>query len=428
MFGKIVANTGWLFADKILRMGGSLLVGVWIARYLGVKDFGLLNYAIAFVALFNPIALLGLDGIVVRQLSTATAKETEILGSTLCLKIAAGICCLLLSVVAIGIARPGDSISTTLVAILSLSGIAQAFDAIDFWFQSQVESKYAVIAKNTAFAIVVLLRVLAILMKASLVVFAWISVVEIVIASVGLVIVYQRRGFSMWQWRWTPQVARNLLAEGWPLIFSSLAIVIYMRIDQIMIGNIIDDRAVGIYSAAVKISEVWYFIPVSVATSVAPTIYQAKQVSKQLYYQRLERLNRSLVLLSLALTIPMIFIAQPLVTLLFGSHYLEATNILIVHIWTAIFVFTGVATSSWFTAEGLNQLSMYKTVLGALINMSLNSWLIPIYGGLGAAIATVISQACAAFFLNAVHPQTREIFYLQLRSFGIPIDRQPDGS
>ena len=66
---KLIGNTGWLFADRILRLGVGLWVGIWTARYLGPEQFGLFNYSIAFVALFSVFATLGLDGIVVDSIS-----------------------------------------------------------------------------------------------------------------------------------------------------------------------------------------------------------------------------------------------------------------------------------------------------------------------------------------------------------------------
>ena len=413
---KILANVFWLFADKILRMGCGVFITVWIARYLGVKQFGLLNYATAFVLLLSPIANLGLDNIVVYKLTSEESNNKDkILGTTFYLKLLGGILSLVLAFASISIIRPGDAISISVVTILSIIGVLQAFDTIDLWFQSRVESKYTVIAKNTAFVLTSISKVVLINIQAPLILFVWVSVAEIFLGSLGLVIFYRIKGFSIRMWQWSFSVAKFLCREGLPLILSSLAVMIYMKIDQIMLGDMIDNRAVGIYSAAIRISEVWYFIPVSVASSVSPAIYKAKEISEQLYYERILKLNRWLVLLSIALAIPMTFFSTSIVVLCFGNSYVEAGNILAVHIWAAVFVFTGVATSPWFIVEKLNHLSMYKTVLGAIINVLLNLWLIPIYSGLGAAIATVVAYAFSGFIFHVIHPRTRNLFKLQMK-------------
>ena len=360
---KILANVFWLFADKILRMGCGVFITVWIARYLGVKEFGLLNYAIAFVLLLSPIANLGLDNIVVHQLTSESSNKDRLLGTTFYLKLLGGILSLVLAFVSISIIRPGDATSISVVTILSIMGVLQAFDTIDLWFQSRVESKYTVIAKNTAFVFTSISKIVLINIQAPLILFAWVSVAEIFLGSLGLVIFYRIKGFSIRMWQWNFSVAKFLFREGLPLIFSSLAIMIYMKIDQIMLGDMIDNKAVGIYSAATRISEVWYFIPVSVASSVSPAIYKAKEISEKLYYERIVKLNRWLVFLSIALAIPMTFLSTSIVVLCFGNSYVEAGNILAVHIWAAVFVFTGVATSAWFIVEKLNHISMYKNCI-----------------------------------------------------------------
>jgi PST family polysaccharide transporter len=413
---KIIANTGWLFADRILRMGVGLFVGVWVARYLGVEQFGVFNYATAFVALFSTLSTLGLDAIVVRSIVREPEKRAEILGTAFWLKLLGGVAALLLAVSSIILVRHDDQLTISLVAILSSVGIFQAFDTIDLWFQSQVQSKYTVIAKNTAFVITALVKVTLISIQAPLIAFAWAGLGEVSLGAIGLIISYRVRGYSPWLWPWSSPLAKTLLKESWPLILSGVTIMIYMRIDQIMLGQMIGDKAVGLYSAATRISEVWYFIPMAMASSVSPTIYAAKEVSESLYYRRIEQFLRLLSWLSIVLAVPMSFLSGTIITVLFGKSYEASASILAIHIWASLFVFMGVGTSSWFIAEGLTQFALRRTIIGAITNVFLNIFLIPAYGGVGAAIATVISQAFASFLSNATHPKTRKIFNLQVKS------------
>lgn len=412
----IIANTGWLFADRILRMGIGLFVGVWIARYLGAQQYGLFNYAIAFVALFSPLSTLGLDSVVVCNIVLDSSNKEQVLGTTYRLKLLGGIGCVLLAVGSIYLLRQDEKLTISLVAILSAAGIFQAVDTIDLWFQSQVQSKYTVLAKNTAFVFVTLLQVSLIAMQAPLIAFAWTKLAEMALAAVGLVIAYKVKGYSLRLWRWSFPLAKTLLMKSYPLILSGLTIMIYMRIDQIMLGQMIDDRAVGIYSAATRISEAWYFIPMTLASSVAPSIFTAKETNEALYYKRIGQLLRLLVLVSYVVAVPMTFLSGTVITMLFGNDYAAAGQILAVHIWASLFVFMGVATSSWFVAEDLTHLSLSRTLSGAITNVVLNLFLIPAYAGVGAAIATVISQAIASFFSHAVHPKTKKIFQLQVKS------------
>ncbi|MFM6527902.1 MAG: flippase [Dolichospermum sp.] len=413
---EIIANTGWLFADRILRMGVGLFVGGWVARYLGVQQFGVFNYATAFVALFSSLSTLGLDAIVVRSIVREPEKRAEILGTAFWLKLFGGVAALILAVSSIILVRHDDQLTISLVAILSSVGIFQAFDTIDLWFQSQVQSKYTVIAKNTAFVITALVKVALISLHAPLIAFAWAGLGEVSLGAIGLIISYRVRGYSPWLWPWSLPLAKTLLKESWPLILSGVTIMIYMRIDQIMLGQMVGDKAVGLYSAATRISEVWYFIPTVIASSVSPAIYAAKEVSEALYYQRIKQLIRMLVLISLVISVPMSLMSFKLITILFGNGYAEAGKILAIHIWASLFVFMGVATSPWFIAEGLTEFSFHRTLIGAVVNVVLNFILIPSCGGIGAAIATVIAYAIAAFLANGLNSKTHTIFIIQLKS------------
>ncbi|MEH2023970.1 flippase [Nostoc sp.] len=412
----IIANTGWLFADRILRMGASLVVGVWVARYLGVQQYGLFNYALAFVALFSPIFTLGLDEVVVRHLVRQSSNKEEILGTTFWLKFLGGIASVLLAVSTMFFLGEQETLKIWLVAILGIAGIFRASDTIELWFQSQVQSKYTVIAKNTAFLLNTVIKIALILTKAPLLAFALVTLAEFAMSAIGLLIVYQVKGASLWLWRWSFAAAKTLLKESLPLIFSGFAIMIFMRIDQVMLGQMIGDSEVGVYSAAVRISEIWYFIPGAIVSSVAPAIYAAKEKSESLYYQRIGQLLSLMTCISLAIALPMSFLSDKIIMVMFGSGYAEAGAILAVHIWTSLFVFMGLATSPWFIAEGLNHVSLGKTLFGAILNIVLNLLLIPKYAGLGAAIATIISQAAAAFICNAFDSRTQKIFKIQVRS------------
>ncbi|AFY57855.1 membrane protein involved in the export of O-antigen and teichoic acid [Rivularia sp. PCC 7116] len=415
---KVVSNTGWLFADRILRMGAGLLVGVWVARYLGAEDYGLFNYALAFVSLFTPIFTLGLDDVVVRQLVKESSDKTEILGTTFGLKLIGGIVSVLLAVGSLFLLQEQNILRIWLVIILAMTGIFRTADTIELWFQSQIQSKYTVVAKNIAYLLSTLVKVGLILIKAPLLTFAWATLAEIFMGAIGLFAIYQIKGFSpLWNWRWNFTAAKSLLKESFPLIFSGFAILIFMKIDQIMLGEMKGNNEVGIYSAAVRVSELWYFIPTAIVSSVSPSIYAAKEKSEHHYYKRIGQLLRLLTYISLAIAIPMTFLSKNIVLMMFGSGYAEASTILAVHIWASLFVFMGVATLPWFIAEGLNHISLGKTLLGAVLNVILNYLLIPKYSGLGAAIATISSQAAAAFLSNAVDKRTRKLFQVQLQSF-----------
>jgi len=417
---RILNNISWLFFDKFLRMGVGLVVSVWIARYLGPEQFGLLSYALAFVALFTAVANLGLNGIVVRDLVQDPPKAEITMGASFVLSVLGGFSALCLSLLANSFARPDDELAKFIIALLSLLMVFKATDVVRYWFEAQVQSKYVVWMENVVFLVISSVKIGLILTSAPLIAFVWAIFVESLIVSVGLLGIYAWRGGKLTVWRFRFARAKVLLKDSWPLILSGLAIMVYMRIDQIMLGQMLGDESVGIYSAAVRISEVWYFIPMIIVASVFPSIIEAKKKSITLYCKRLQKLFNVIVMLSLGVAIPMTFLSHWVVMLLFGSAYLEAGTVLAIHVWGGIFIFLGVASGNWFIIERLQKLSFYRTLLGALINIGANFFLIPKYGAIGAAVATVFSQMMAAYVFDVISFKTRDLFWMKTRALCSP--------
>ena len=412
----IIANTGWLFADKVLRMGVGLFVGVWIARYLGPVQFGLWNFALAFTALFGAFATLGLDSIVIREMVRNPERQNELLGSAFVLKLMGGAITLLIALFAISLVRSDETLTLWLVGLSAAGFIFQSVNVIDFYFQSKVQSRYTVYAANGAFVLMTLVKIGLLLTSAPLIAFAWAGLGEIALTAIFLLVVYRANHHNMQEWRYDGRVARELLKNSWPLILSSLAVMIYMRIDQIMIGQMMGDKEVGLYSAAVRISEVWYFIPLAVVSSVFPAITLAKQKDETLYLKRLQKLCDLMVVLALLVAIPLTFFSNWLTVLLFGDAYFLAGTVLAIHIWGGIFVFLGVGGGVWYSTENLQKYVLCRTFFGVLINIALNYILIPLYGIVGAAISTILSQATASYLFDIINIRTRSLFWVKTKS------------
>ncbi|MDI4650329.1 flippase [Cohnella hashimotonis] len=413
----ILSNISWLVFDRFFRMGVGVFVSIWVARYLGPSDFGLLNFAQAFVALFAAFSALGLDGIVVRNLAHHAEKKREILGTTFLLKLVGGVLLTVVSLVTILVIRGDDHQSVLLVMVVSLGSIFQSMDAIDFWFQANIKSKFTVYARSASFIMISILKVGLILTGADLMAFAIAGVLEIGLGSIFMMFIYQKKEFDLFKWKARFSLARNLLRDSWPLIFSNIVVVIYMKIDQIMLGQLKNSENVGIYSAAVRLSEVWYFIPTAIVSSLAPIIASSKRDGNRIKYDTLnQQLFNVVAILSIGIAIPMTFLSDTIVNLLYGNEYAVAGKVLNIHIWSAIFVFLGVARNPYILNEGLMKFSFATNGIGALTNIILNLFLIPKYGMIGAAYATLISQAFASYLTNALYSKTRPLFIYQTKA------------
>jgi len=424
---SMLGNSGWLLLDKLVRIGIGLVVGVWLARYLGPTRFGQFNFAIAFVALFSPIAILGLDSLVVRELVRHPDKRREILGSAFALKLAGGLIAFALALAAVLTIDSQDETRPWLVAVIAAGMLFQAFDVADLWFQSRMQSKYSVLAKNIAFLALTIAKIWLILSRAEVMSFAWVSTAEIALGALGLVIAFRSQGNRWLEIRPTWSVARRLMRESWPLLLSSLGAMLFMRVDQVMLAQMVGESEVGVYAAAVRLSEVWYLMPPVMVLSVMPFLTAARGRSELVYYQRLQQLFTLLVRVALLVAIPMSLLATPLVSLIFGSAYDASGSILAIHVWSVVFVFIGAGTTPWIINERLAKLALYQTSLGAVINIAGNLYLIPLHGAIGAAIATVCSQGISIWLANFFLPGGRRLFWLQTNAMllGIRIKSPP---
>ncbi|MDO9184216.1 MAG: flippase, partial [Bacteriovorax sp.] len=394
---KITHNLSWLILDRIFRLLVGVFLGAWFARSLGPANFGVWNYAIAYSSLFGAIAALGLDSIVIRELLRHPLEKNKILGSAFVLKLVAGLLTFLSVFLIVLIFKKDEPLVSKLIIISSLVFIFQAFSVIDFYFQSQVLSKKVVWSQNLSFILMSVLKIYFLITKKGLVLFGIATAAEALLTSGFLIYAYYSNSFSIRDWRFSWELSKNLLKDSWLLTFSSLAVMVYMKIDQIMISNISGATEAGIYSAAVKISELWYFVPVALVSSVYPSIIESKKVSESLYYSRLQKLYNLMAIIGFAVAIVVTLFKSIIINLLYGPSYHASSDILAVHIWAGVSVCLGVASSSWLLVENLQKYSFINTVLGAVFNVLLNLILIPKMGAMGAALATTISYFISVF-------------------------------
>lgn len=419
-FQKIAKNMSWLLLERLVVMATALTVGIYTVRYLGAAQFGKLSYAYSFVNIFEGLAKLGLDSVVIRNLVQNAQPVEKILGATFTLK-----SCALLGAVGISIGSflsfNSDPTTNLLLIIIAFSLLFNSLDGIDFWFQSKVMSQKVAQVRIGQFLISSGLKLTFIYFQLSVIFFAGLYVLENAFKALGFLWTYSRAEQKILRWRWDKKVAGVLLRDAWPLILSSMMIILYMRVDQVMLGIISGDKAVGFYSAAIRFSEVWYFIPIIICSSVFPAVIKAKALSAEVYQRRLQYLYDFLIWVSLILALGVSLVAYPLIDFLLGADFRPAALILIVHVWALPFVFLGVARSQWLIAENLTQFTFATTSFGAVVNIALNLWLIPSYAGLGAALATLISYAIANYLSGALFQPTRLNFKQMTQALFIPL-------
>ncbi len=408
-----IANIGWLSFDRVIRLGGSLFVGTLVARYLEPSLFGLYNLAIAIYMLFNTASGLGLDYLVVRDMLLEPDALPEILGTAFWMKVAASLLTTMAATVFAWLTHRNDGLLILMVALLSAAGISQALDVIDFFFQARTLSRLTVVPRLLTFVAANVARVLAVVAHAGLLTFVLIGAAEILVGELALTISYRHQAQQITAWRIRMTRAKALLRQSWPLVIAGLLIMLYMRTDQILLGYLLGNRAVGIYSAAVRLSEIWYVIPVMIANTVMPRLLPAFQGDRALYYRRLQIVYNGLVLISVALALCTMPVSRFVVTLMFGAKYSAASSILNIHIWTGVFVFLGALSTHQMVHENLTAVELRRALAGAVINIALNLYLIPRFGMIGSAWATLAAQATATYFSDLSNRNTWHMFRMK---------------
>lgn len=409
----ILRNSGWLLFDKFFRLSLGVLMGAWLARYLGPAEFGELAYVLAYIAFFQSIAVLGLDGILVREIAQNARRASELLGTAFAMRLGMGALCWL---AAVGGMAWQDGIEARSVMLTALAGgslVFQAADTVDLWFQSQSQSRRTVLAKSLAYIASNGIKVILILNGAPLAAFAAVMALDGLAAAIGLGVAYKLAPCDG-KWAHTQNTAKLLLTESWPLILSGLSIIVYMRIDQIMIKEMLGVSQLGIYTAVLPIATVWQFIPIILNLSLAPFVARKKEESEVAYWCALKKIFKAYAVLAWLVCLVTIMSANMAIDILYGAQYQQAAKILSIYVFTNIFINLGVAQSLWILNDRRTTVGLFNTIIGATVSIVGNLIFIPIYGLVGAAITSVLAQASSACFSNLIF--SRKIFVMQIKS------------
>ena len=412
-------STAWLVFEKVVYLAMSLAITVALARYLEPSQFGGLSYLLALVALFMPFMSMGLNSIVSRELLLRPDDVDQIIGSSLFIRLVASVSVTLIVVSASSFYLSDDN--TMFFSVLMISSIASAAQVIDFWLQAQLANRYAVFLRLLVLVFFSLIRIVAIYKAADFSLFVYLIAFELAATGLLYLMIYQRLSGRLLRLRITFEEIKGLWRDARWLLMSGIAAIIYLKIDQVMLGIMLDNYAVGVYAAAARISEVWYFIPAAIITSFFPQLVKTRIENVDTYGRDLQKLNDALLVLSISVAIAVSSSSSWLLPLLFGEAYIDSVSILVVHVWVAVFVFMRSLLSKWLLIENLLKLSMASQILGAVVNVCLNYYLIPLHGPLGAAYATVVSYSVAAYIVLFLHPRLWVMAVIITRSFLLPL-------
>lgn len=408
-------NTGWLVFEQIFRMGLNVIVTSLMVRYLGTHDFGLLTYSYAFTIIFTTVSNLGIDSIIVNEMIKNRDETGKVIGTTIYLRLIASFASIISIFFLIRLLNPDETFLYLITFIQSISIIFLALDSISYWFQSNLQSKYIVIAKSVAFIIVSIWRLALIYFEKSVYFFAVATIIEAVVMCIFVV------GFYIYfkgpKLRFSYRIAKQLLTKAFYFFISGILILLFTEVDKIMLGQIVNNTSVGIYAAALTISSLWMFIPSALINSARPVIMTAKTQDLDSYTKKFKQLFCSIIWIGIVASCVITILSKPIILLIYGNQFQDSIAVLSILIWSRIFSLIGSIRAMWLTTEDLAAYQMHFVGMGAILNIGFNLLLIPKYGAIGAAIAALITEALSTFLLLLIFKKTRPLFKLIIEAF-----------
>ncbi len=412
---RIVENIFWAVLGKMVQLLSGLLVGVIVARYLGPENYGLMNYVISLVVLFQTFSIFGLDSIEIREEARSGQDFRTVIGTAFGLKVFFAILFMGLVILTSRL-MDSDGYTTLLVVIYSFTIVLNSFGVIRNYFFAIVQNKYVVKAEIVRTLFGIGIKVLLLALNVNL---TWLLVAytfDGVLLSSGFIVAYTKKVGSIRQWHFDATYARFLLKESFPLLLTSAAVIVYQRIDQVMIGQMLDKQAVGYFSVASRFVEILIFIPMMLVQTITPILVRTREKSQEEYAVKAQMFMNVSVWLSLLSSAIVAVVAYWLVQLTFGPAYWPAVIILQVMAFKAASVALSNTAGAMLVTEGLQRYAIFRDALGCVACIVLNYLLLPRFGVIAAAFVAIASNVVAGYLADAIIPAYRHIFVCQTRA------------
>lgn len=410
---RVIANMSWLMGGKIVNMILSFFVSLATARYLGPSNFGSINYVAAYVSFFSSIASLGLSVIVIKEVSSGEEDDNKVIWTGILMRFLTAVASTIAVVAFFAIAKRNDPLLVPIAALESIAILASAFDTFMYWFQGKLLGKYVSIAGVIAYLAMSLYRLYLLANGADILWFAFATSVDTLVLALVLFIFYvKENGFR-------PVISlplgKKLLKQSYHYLISGLIAILYSKIDQIMLGDMLDKASVGLYSAALAIAGLWGMIPSAFIQSVSPILYKNAQTDRGMFLKRLKQSYAGIWFLNVCWSLAISLFSYWVVLLLYGAEYMGARKALIIVVWYSGISSLGSLTQVYLATENKNKYINYFALAGLATDVALNALLIPHFGITGAAVATLATYCVIHIVMPLVIKDTREAAVLILQ-------------
>lgn len=410
---RVLKNATWIIACKIVQSILSFIIGTLTVRYLGPTNYGVITYAASVISFLIPIMQLGLKNTLVKEFIRNPDKEGEVLGTALIISIISSFFSMAGAITFVSVANAGERETILVCALYSLVLLFQATEMTMYWFQAKLLSKYPSIATLIAYVVVAIYKVYLLVTGKSVVWFAFSYVLDFFLISIILLVIYKKLSDQKLSINWN--IGRQMLSRSKYYIIPSLMVVFYQHTDRIMLKIMVSDIETGLFSAAIACTGMTGFVFQAIIDSARTVILETKERTPELYERKVVQLYSIITAFALTQSVCMTILAEPIIYLLYGEAYLGAAPILQLAVWYDTFGHYGSVRNIWILAEEKQKHLTKINVAGALANIILNACLIPIWGGIGAAIASIVSQFFTNVIIGFIYKPIRRNNYLMLK-------------
>jgi O-antigen/teichoic acid export membrane protein len=415
-----------MLGDKLVKLAAGAILTIFVARMLGAAELGIFSIVMAWSAFLVPITSLGLNNIVVRQMVKHDSGHDAMtmLYSAISLRLVLGLIGGCVMLLAFYLLYPSMFVGHLRFAIPALFLLQTFFGFLLFEFYLNFQGTFRSLAyiKAAITAISFSIKLCLLYQGFGIASLLFFTGLEFLIVGLAQYTLYRvkhqpyKEGEARWpgyhpRWFNLTQAKVLLKRSSW-LWLSGIVSVIYLKVDIVMIGSIAGAEQAGIYAAASRLSELWYVFPATLAARYYPDMIRAHQQGWTPYYLKLRRFAFMFFSAAFGIAFAMTLLAPWLISLLFGDGFLAAVDVLKIHIWAGCFIFVRYLISQHLLITEQEPLSLASHAIGALLNVSLNFWLIPKMGIVGAAWATLFSYAFASFFFLFLFKSTRQQMWL----------------
>ena len=393
---SVVKNASWIIICRIVQALCAFVIGVFTARYLGPSNYGLISYAASVVTFFTPIMRLGFNATLVRELIDDPKEEGRILGTSIILSLISSVFCILGITLFSLAANPSEPETTVVCLLYSLTLFFQACEMTQYWFQAKLMSKYPSIVSLIAYIAVSLYKIYILIAGKGIRWFAVVHVIEAMIIAAALIFIYVRCGGQRLSFSFA--LGKKMFSKSKHFIISAMMVVIFQQTDRIMLKLMTTEAETGYYSAALTCIGITGFVFVAIIDSARPSVLKSKKLMSDDFNDKLVLLYSTITVIAAVQSVLMTAFAPLLIQIIFGGEFISAVPILQIAVWYVTFAYYGNVRNIWVVAENKQKYLLRINGAGALANVLLNLVLIPIWGGIGAAVASFVTQ----LFTNVV--------------------------